>query len=156
MSRNIVNLPNWVGYKLKPKLENNSPLLKANGKPKMNKFPINPHTGKFAKTNDPSTWADFQTAINGMERFGYDGLGIVLTDEHWDAINFVKNFYDYHEDEELQIKDYNNAIKGKYAQQGGLKHLYSLFPEGPINTITQLAGIPEVKSTQNPSMGSVQ
>lgn len=83
-------------------------------------------------------------------------IGIVLTDEHWDAINFVKNFYDYHEDEELQIKDYNNAIKGKYAQQGGLKHLYSLFPEGPINTITQLAGIPEVKSTQNPSMGSVQ
>jgi len=83
-------------------------------------------------------------------------LGINLTDEHWEAINFVKNFYDYHEDEELQVKDYNNAFKGKYANLGGLKYLYSLFPDGPINTMTQLAGIPDVKNTQNPSMGSVQ
>lgn len=83
-------------------------------------------------------------------------LGINLTDEHWEAINFVKNFYDYHEDEELQVKDYNNAFKGKYAHQGGLKYLYSLFPEGPISTMTQLAGIPAVKNTQNLSMGSVQ
>jgi tRNA 2-thiouridine synthesizing protein E len=83
-------------------------------------------------------------------------IGITLTDEHWNAINFVKNFYDYHEDEELQVKDYNNAFKGKYAHQGGLKYLYQLFPDGPINTITQLAGIPTVKSTQNNSTGSVQ
>lgn len=83
-------------------------------------------------------------------------LGITLTDEHWDAINFVKNFYDYHEDEALQVKDYNNAFKGKYAHQGGLKYLYRLFPDGPINTMTKLAGIPEVNNTQNLSMGSVQ
>lgn len=83
-------------------------------------------------------------------------LGIILTEEHWEAINFVKNFYDYHEDEQLQVKDYNNAIKGKYASQGGLKYLYRLFPNGPVNTMTQLAGIPPVKSTQNLSSGSVQ
>lgn len=83
-------------------------------------------------------------------------MGIHLTDEHWEAINFVKNFYDYHEDEELQVKDYNNAFKGKFASQGGLKYLYQLFPDGPINTMTQLAGIPAVKNTQNLSMGSVQ
>ena len=82
-------------------------------------------------------------------------IGIHLTDEHWDAIKFVKNFYDYHEDEELKIGDYNNALKGKYARQGGLKYLYSLFPDGPINTVTQLAGI-SVNNIHNQSMGSVQ
>lgn len=82
-------------------------------------------------------------------------IGINLSDKHWDAINFVKNFYDYHEDEELKVADYSSALKGRYASQGGLKYLYSLFPEGPINTVTQLAGI-SVDNTQNNSMGSVQ
>lgn len=82
-------------------------------------------------------------------------LGITLTDEHWDAISFVKNFYDYHEDEELKVGDYSNALKGKYAKQGGLKYLYSLFPDGPINSVTRLAGI-SVSNAQNDSMGSVQ
>ncbi|MCW8931276.1 MAG: TusE/DsrC/DsvC family sulfur relay protein [Gammaproteobacteria bacterium] len=82
-------------------------------------------------------------------------LCVHLTDKHWDAIHFIKNFYDYHEDEELKIGDYNSALKGKYAKEGGLKYLYSLFPEGPINTVAQLAGI-SVSSVQNNSMGSVQ
>ena len=82
-------------------------------------------------------------------------IGVILTDKHWDAINFVKNFYDYHEDEALQVRDYNNALKGKYAEQGGLKYLYTLFPDGPVNTVAQLTGI-AVNSTHNHSTGSVQ
>ncbi|MFK5984373.1 MAG: TusE/DsrC/DsvC family sulfur relay protein [Pseudomonadota bacterium] len=82
-------------------------------------------------------------------------IGIHLTDKHWETIDFVKKFYDYHEDEELKVGDYSNALKGKYSKQGGLKYLYSLFPDGPINTLTQLIGI-SVNSTRNQSMGSVQ
>ena len=82
-------------------------------------------------------------------------IGVHLTDKHWEAVNFIKKFYDYHEDEELKIGDYNNALKGKYSRQGGLKYLYSLFPEGPMNTISQLADI-SVNSTRDHSMGSVQ
>ena len=83
-------------------------------------------------------------------------IGIQLTDEHWDAIKFIKNFYDYHEDEELEVRDFNNAIKGKYADKGGLQYLYRLFPDGPVDTLTRLAGISEIKNTRNLSMGSVQ
>lgn len=82
-------------------------------------------------------------------------IGFHLTDKHWEAIDFIKKFYDYHEDEGLKVGDYSNALKGKYSKQGGLKYLYSLFPEGPINTVTRLAGIP-VNSVRNDSMGSVQ
>ena len=81
--------------------------------------------------------------------------GIHLTNKHWEVIDFINKFYDYHEDEELKVGDYNNALKGKYSSRGGLKYLYSLFPDGPVNTITQLADI-SVNSTQNHSMGSVQ
>ena len=67
----------------------------------------------------------------------------------------VKKFYDYHEDEELKVTDYSSALQGKYVRLGGLKYLYTLFPEGPIYTVTQLAGI-SVTNTRNNSMGSVQ
>ncbi len=83
-------------------------------------------------------------------------IGINLTDEHWEVIKFIKNFYDYHEDETLEVRDYNNAFKGKYADKGGLQYLYQLFPDGPLNTLTQLAGIPQVGSSRNPSTGSAQ
>lgn len=81
--------------------------------------------------------------------------GFNLTSQHWDAIAFINKFYDYHENEQLKVSDYNKALKGKYSNQGGLKYLYSLFPDGPVNTITQLANIP-VNSVRNQSMGSVQ
>jgi len=68
-------------------------------------------------------------------------FGIKLTSKHWEAINFLKNFYDYHEDEKLKVKDYNNALKGTYVKQGGLKYLHSVFPEDPVKTIKHLAGI---------------
>ena len=82
-------------------------------------------------------------------------MGVNLTGKHWEVIDFVSKFYDYHEDEALKVGDYNNALKGKYSNRGGLKYLYSLFPDGPINTVTELAGIP-VNNTREYSMGSVQ
>ena len=81
--------------------------------------------------------------------------GVYLTEKHWEAIDFINKFYDYHEDEELKVADYNNALKGRYSSQGGLKYLYSLFPDGPVNTITHLSGI-SVENTRDNSMGSVQ
>ena len=37
------------------------------------KVPYSPHTGKKAKTNNPNTFCDFDTAINAS---GYEGIGI--------------------------------------------------------------------------------
>ncbi len=80
--------------------------------------------------------------------------GVHLTDKHWEAIDFIQKFYDYHENEALKVSDYNNALQGKYSLQGGLKYLYTLFPHGPVKTITELTGI-SVNNIQDQSMGSV-
>ena len=40
------------------------------------KIPYNPVTGKGAKANDPSTWVDFETAVQAVERGEYAGIGI--------------------------------------------------------------------------------
>ena len=42
------------------------------------KIPINPYTGKGAKSNDPNTWSDYETAVKAMQEKGYDGIGFEL------------------------------------------------------------------------------
>lgn len=48
-------------------------LEKKSGRP--TKVPYNPRTGNMAKTNDPSTFADFKTAMKAYAIGGWDGIG---------------------------------------------------------------------------------
>ena len=43
------------------------------------KVPINAMDGQPAKSNDPTTWCDFDTACRGKERFGLDGIGFMFS-----------------------------------------------------------------------------
>ena len=42
----------------------------------ISKKPIDPLTGKNARSNDPSTWTDFETALKASQRFS--GLGFMF------------------------------------------------------------------------------
>lgn len=53
-------VPRWVCYK------------------RPDKIPRNPMTGEFAKSNDPSTWGDFNTALTACEIYRFDGLGFMF------------------------------------------------------------------------------
>ncbi|GAX07084.1 phage primase [Secundilactobacillus pentosiphilus] len=61
----LKSLKTWGLYKLIWKPERN----------KYTKIPIDPHTGRDGKSNDPSTWTDFKTALQAMQDLGMDGLG---------------------------------------------------------------------------------
>lgn len=60
------NQKSWVGFVLKP-----------DGK-RINKIPMNVMTGTPAKTNDPKTWTDFETAVNLTIERKYSGVGFVF------------------------------------------------------------------------------
>ncbi|MCW8930788.1 MAG: TusE/DsrC/DsvC family sulfur relay protein [Gammaproteobacteria bacterium] len=66
--------------------------------------------------------------------------GIKLTDEHWNAIDFVKSVYSQSDFKEPSLRELRSSLKKHYKSQGGYRHLYELFPNGPINTINYLAG----------------
>ena len=65
---------------------------------KNTKIPVNAMTGDNAKTNDPSTWCDFKTAKEGLEKIdrasglafffgdGYVGVKIIFSDGSTDYI----------------------------------------------------------------------
>ena len=46
-------------------------------------------SGAWAKSNDPSTWTDFETARAAYEKGGFDGLGFMLGDG-WASIDLDK------------------------------------------------------------------
>ena len=45
------------------------------------KKPWNPATGQAAKANDPSTWVDFETAVQAVQSGNYTGIGFEFTKE---------------------------------------------------------------------------
>lgn len=45
------------------------------------KTPINPKTGNFASVNKPTTWTSYQEASSYAERYGFTGVGFVLSDK---------------------------------------------------------------------------
>ena len=42
------------------------------------KIPKNPYTGGNAKSNDNTTWSDFNTAVRACDKFHFDGLGFMF------------------------------------------------------------------------------
>ena len=62
----LKKLSNWVCWQAAPD--------EAGGKIK--KLPINPHTGDLARSNDPSTWSDFNTAVAASA--GFAGVGFMF------------------------------------------------------------------------------
>lgn len=47
------------------------------------KIPKNPHNGYNAKSNDSSTWSDFETAVRACEMYRFDGLGFMFANGYF-------------------------------------------------------------------------
>ncbi len=61
----LKNLPNWICWQAQPDPKSHSGISKK---------PIDPKTtGNLAKSTDPSTWADFETAVTASKN--YSGIG---------------------------------------------------------------------------------
>lgn len=63
----LKRLPNWVCYKAVPDERSHSGISKK---------PINAKDGTYARSNDPSTWADFETAVSASVNFS--GIGFMF------------------------------------------------------------------------------
>ena len=69
--KELTELKNWVNWRLEPD--------PSGGKDK--KVPISPKTGKKAFVNNPATWGTFEEAVQAMQKYNYNGIGFVFTEE---------------------------------------------------------------------------
>lgn len=79
----------------------------------------------------------------GIANFIAKEENIDLTDQHWEVINFLRDYYD-----EFQIapavRVLTKAIGKKLgADKGNSAYLYELFPYGPAKQACKIAGLPK-------------
>ena len=98
----------------------------------------------------PMEW----TREDAMEIASKEGLA--LTEDHWEAIRALQAYYASHEDEAtINIRNLHDALDEHFHQEGGLKFLYTLFPNGPIAQSCKLAGLQAPSIATDRSFGSV-
>ncbi len=66
-----------------------------------------------------------------------------MTDEHWDVINYLREYYDEYQIAPA-VRVLVKAIKKKFGpEKGNNKYLYELFPYGPAKQACKIAGLPK-------------
>ena len=81
--------------------------------------------------------------------------GIALTDDHWDVVRFLRERYRRvgpAKSGRVLVEELDRA----FHDRGGSKHLYRLFPNGPVAQGSRIAGLPLPAYTTDPSFGSVE
>ncbi len=97
----------------------------------------------------PLNWTPQEAqAIAGQE-------GLTLTEEHWEVIRALQNYYARHEESAVKLREVHDALDEKFHIQGGLTHLYQILPGGPIAQGCRLAGLKAPFIATDTSFGSV-
>ena len=68
---------------------------------------------------------------------------IILSKQHWEVINFVRNFYlEYNTSPAIRML-VKAMAKSLGEDKGNSIYLYKLFPKGPAKQATKIAGLPK-------------
>ncbi len=99
--------------------------------------------GKTLETDEEGYLSDINTWEEGVAGVMASGDGLELTEEHWEIINFLRQYY-----EEYQIAPAVRVLtkavgKRMGKEKGNSKYLYSLFPYGPAKQACRYAGLPK-------------
>lgn len=112
--------------------------------------------------NETANYSDPQGHLLGLEEWNRDiaercarELNVELTPEHWEVIGFLRRHYKEHGPVQ-HARELVRALDQRFAQAGGRKHLYQLFPQGPVRTASRIAGLPVPADAADPSFGSIQ
>jgi tRNA 2-thiouridine synthesizing protein E len=80
--------------------------------------------------------------------------GLELTEEHWDVIYFLRDKYREY-GHEITARMLLKGLEEQFQGDGGRRHLFQLFPKGPVKQGSRIAGLPEPLHASDPSFGSV-
>lgn len=99
--------------------------------------------GKSYETDEEGYLVDLNDWVPGIASVMAAEDDLVLGDEHWDIINFLREYY-----EEYQIapavRVLTKAVGKKLGKEkGNSKYLYALFPYGPGKQACRYAGLPK-------------
>jgi len=86
---------------------------------------------------DISTWSEDLAGLIAKDE------GIDMTDEHWEVVNFLRDYYNEYQIAPA-VRVLVKSIKKKFGpEKGNNKYLYELFPYGPAKQACKIAGLPK-------------
>jgi len=75
--------------------------------------------------------------------------------DHWEALRALHDYYARHEATAVNLRELHDALDEKFHRQGGIKHLYRLFPGGPVAQGCRIAGLKAPAGAIDKGFGSV-
>lgn len=102
--------------------------------------------GEEVLTDQEGYILDMGAWSEGFARAQAAKEGLELTDEHWQVIAFIREFYDEH-NVQAQVRDMIKYFREAWGQErGNNHHLHDLFPMGgPQKQGNRVAGIRKTK-----------
>jgi len=101
--------------------------------------------GQSIATDQQGYLLEYTQWTEALAQVMADKDGFELTAEHWEVINFVRNFYLTYNTSPA-IRALTKAMKAEFGEQkSSSRYLFRLFPEGPAKQATKYAGLPKPK-----------
>jgi TusE/DsrC/DsvC family sulfur relay protein len=81
--------------------------------------------------------------------------GLEIGEEHWEAVRALHEYYARHEAGAVHLRELHDALDEKFHHRGGIRHLYMLFPAGPVAQGCRIAGLKVPAGAIDRGFGSV-
>jgi TusE/DsrC/DsvC family sulfur relay protein len=81
--------------------------------------------------------------------------GVELGEGHWDVLRALQEYYARHAETAVNLRELHDALDEKFHRQGGIRHLYLLFPAGPVAQGCRIAGLKAPAGAVDRGFGSV-
>jgi tRNA 2-thiouridine synthesizing protein E len=81
--------------------------------------------------------------------------GVELGEEHWDALRALQEYHARHAASAVNLRELHDALDEKFHRRGGIRHLYRLFPGGPVAQGCRIAGLKAPAGATDKGFGSV-
>jgi len=79
---------------------------------------------------------------------------LTLTEEHWQVARALQDIYARSEEPAPNVRELHDALDEHFHAAGGIKHLYTLFPKGPLAQGCLLAGLQPPAGARDKGFGS--
>ena len=101
------------------------------------------YNGTVVETDEEGYITDISLWTRELAEFIAKDENIDMSDDHWEVVNFLRNYYEEHQIAPA-VRVLIKAIKKSLGvDKGNSKYLYELFPYGPAKQACKIAGLPK-------------
>ena len=99
--------------------------------------------GKTLETDEEGYLVTLSDWTEDAAKVLAEGENIDMTDDHWEIINFLREYYNEYQIAPA-VRVLTKAVGKKLGKEkGNSKYLYELFPYGPGKQACKIAGLPK-------------